>query len=274
MNFDLTEEQLMLQDTLGQLLSNECPVLRVREVFDGDTGFDPALWKGLVELGIAGLNIPEQYGGAGLEILDLALAAETLGFHAAPGPFLGHALAAIAIHTAGSDEQKERWLPGLATGDLLGTVALADVGGRWQPDRWQIATGRSITGRKEYVPQAEKADLFVVGLRGGRLGVVEKGASGITDEIVDGADLSRRLRHMDFDATPCELLADDAEAARRVRDVGLVLLAADAFGGAQPAKIGPVVKPRSHIQNRLLADGPDVPRGQRQKIISPIRCSG
>jgi alkylation response protein AidB-like acyl-CoA dehydrogenase len=232
-NFDLTDEQLMLQDTVGQLLANECPVTRVREIFDGDTGFDPGLWKGLAELGIAGLHVPEQYGGAGLEILDLAVAAETLGYHAAPGPFLGHALAVTAIIAGGSEAQREKWLPGLATGDLLGTVALADPGGRWQPDQWETPPGETITGRKEYAPQAELADLIVVGLEGGRLGVLERGASGLVDEPVDGADLSRRFRHLDFEATPCALLAAGDAAARRVRDVGLVLLAADAFGGAQ-----------------------------------------
>lgn len=233
MNFDLTDEQQMLQDTVGQLLRGECPVTRVREIFDGDTGFDPGLWKRLGELGIAGLHVPEEYGGAGLEVLDLAVAAETLGYHAAPGPFLGHALAATAILAGGSDAQKKKWLPGLATGDLMGTVALAEAGGRWQPEQWQIAAGETLSGRKEHVPQAELADLIVVGLAGGRLGVVEKGAAGRTDEPVDGADLSRRLRHVGFDGTPCELLAEGDAAARRVRDVGLVLLAADAFGGSQ-----------------------------------------
>lgn len=233
MNFDLTEEQRMLQDTVGQLLANECPVKRVRQIFDGDSGFDASLWKGLCELGIAGLHIPEQYGGAGLETLDLAVAAETLGYHAAPGPFLGHALAALALIAGGSEAQKKKWLPGLATGDLLGTVALAEPGGRWLPEQWQIAAGKTISGRKEYVPQAELADLIVVGLAGGRLAVVEKGAKGLSDEIVDCADLSRRVRHVVFENTPCELLAEGDDAARRVRDVGLVLLAADAFGGSQ-----------------------------------------
>ena len=88
MNFDLTEEQQMLQETVGQLLANECPVTRLREVFDSETGFDEALWKGMAELGILGLNVPEDFGGAGLETLDLAVVAETMGYHAAPGPFL------------------------------------------------------------------------------------------------------------------------------------------------------------------------------------------
>jgi len=232
-NFDLTDEQRMLQDTVGQLLANELPVTRLREVVDGNTGHAPSLWKGLAELGILGLHVPDEHGGAGLEILDLAVAAETLGYHGAPGPFLGHALAVTALIEGGSAEQKRRWLPGLATGDLLGTVALADAEARWRPDQWSIPAADAITGRMTYVPQAELADLIVVGLAGGRLGVVEKGAAGLSDEVVSGADLSRRVRHLDFDGTPCALLAEGDAAARRVRDVGLVLLAADAFGGSQ-----------------------------------------
>ena len=105
MNFDLTEEQEMLQQSLGNVMENELPVTRLREIFDGEAGHDPDLWKSLVELGIAGLAIAEEYGGAGLEILDLAVAAETLGYHGAPGPFLGHALAAVAIDAAGDEGQ-------------------------------------------------------------------------------------------------------------------------------------------------------------------------
>ncbi len=233
MNFDLSEEQEMLQEMLGQCLENECPLTHLRTIFDGDSGHDPKLWKNLVELGIAGLAIPERYGGAGLEVLDLAVVAETLGYHAAPGPFLGHVLAALAITAGGSDEQKEKWLPALASGDLIGSVALAEAGGKWQPDQWCMPASEKLEGVKEFVPQAELADLIVVGLSGGRLAVVEKGAPGIRMELVDGADLTRRFRKLSFEGTPCEMLGEGDAAGRRVRDVALVLLAADAFGGSE-----------------------------------------
>ena len=232
MNFDLTEEQLMLQETVGQAMQNECPVTHLRTIFDGDSGHDAGLWKTLSELGVVGLAVPEEYGGAGLEILDLAVAAETLGYHAAPGPFLGHALAGLAIASAGSDEQKRKWLPGLATGDLVGSIALAEEGGRWRPSEWRLAAGETLSGNKELVPFAGIADILVVGLEGGRLGVVEKGAAGMETQVVDGADLTRRLQNVSFDSTPCDLLAE-GDAAGRLADVGRVLLAADAFGGSQ-----------------------------------------
>ncbi len=232
MNFDLTDEQLMLQDTVNQAMQNECPVTHLRTIFDGPSGHDEALWKTLSELGIVGLAIPEEYGGAGLDILDLAVTAETLGYHAAPGPFLGHVLAGLAITAGGTPAQKERWLPGLASGERIGTVALAEPGGRWDPQQWQMAPGDSISGVKEFVPFAEIADLIVVGLDGGALAVVERNAEGIAMEVVDGADLTRRFKHLTLTGTPCELLGEGVPA-ERVRDVGRVLLAADAFGGSQ-----------------------------------------
>ena len=125
MNFDLSEEQQLLLETVEQFLSAQCPPQRVRDLAESEEDSDRELWKGLAELGVVGLHAPENYGGAGLDVLDLAVAAEALGRHAAPGPFLGHSLAIHALALGGSDAQKERWLPGLASGDLVGTVALA-----------------------------------------------------------------------------------------------------------------------------------------------------
>jgi alkylation response protein AidB-like acyl-CoA dehydrogenase len=84
----------------------------------------------MIELGLGGISLSDEYGGAGLQMLDLALVAETLGRCATPGPFLGHALCGLAIAYAGSDEQRKTWLPRLATGEALGTVALAEPADR------------------------------------------------------------------------------------------------------------------------------------------------
>ena len=232
MNFDLSEEQRLLQETVRQLIEQECPPTHLREIFDGETGFDPALWKGLVEMGLGGIQIPEAYGGAGLELLDLALVVEQLGFGAAPVPLLGHALAALAIERGGSEAQKEKWLPALATGDCIGTVALGEDGDRWQPEEWALPAGKTLSGVKAHVPFASTAGLLVVGMAGGGLAVVEAGASGLSFEALPGADRTRRIERVVFDNTPCEALAEGDDVASAVRDAGLVLLAADAFGGA------------------------------------------
>jgi alkylation response protein AidB-like acyl-CoA dehydrogenase len=230
-NFDLSVEQVMLQEAVKQYLQNECPLDRLREIFDGD-GHDPVLWKGLVEMGVAGLHLPEEYGGAGLEVLDLAIVAEVLGYQAAPGPFLGHALAGLAIAEGGSAAQKERWLPRFASGEAIGTIAVADESG-WQPEDWTLTADAVITGTKAHVPFASLADVIVVGVAGGGLVLVEAGAQGLSIEALDGADQTRRVDCVSFENSPCEPLPDGVSAAKRMRDVGLVLLSADAFGGAE-----------------------------------------
>jgi len=229
-NFDLTEEQRLLQETIAQVLANECPLPRVREIFEGDAGHDPRLWKSLVEMGVAGLIVPEEYGGAGLELLDLALAAETLAHGGAPGPFFGHALASLALATGGSAEQKSKWLPRLAAGEAIGRVAFAEADGVWQPEQWRLPAGPALTGTKLHVPFAELADVFVVGVAGGGLVLVEREASGLSVSGTAGVDRARRIAAVGFEGTPAEALPGGAETARRVRDAGLVLLAADAFG--------------------------------------------
>jgi alkylation response protein AidB-like acyl-CoA dehydrogenase len=229
-NFDITEEQQLLQDTVAQLLQNECPPTHLREIFDGGTGHDPALWKNMVEMGLAGLIVPEEYGGAGLELLDLALVTETLAYGGAPGPLFGHSLAALAIALGGSEEQKRTWLPGLATGDAVGTVALGEEGGIWQPEEWQLAGGSALAGAKTNVPYPELADVIVVGVAGGDLVLVERDAGGLEIQPIDGVDRARRVGTTRFDGTPCAALPEGRAAARRVRDAGLILLAADAFG--------------------------------------------
>ena len=233
MDFGLSEEQELLQETVRGWVANECPAPRLRELFDGDAAFDEGLWKGLSEIGIAGLAIPEEFDGAGMEVLDLALVSEVLGEGAVPVPFLGHSLAALAIAAAGSDAQKSRWLPALATGELVGAVALGEGDGRWLASEWSVRDeGGVLSGTKRFVPHGAAAGLFVVGTAGGGLAVVEAGATGVKLEAEDGIDRTRRLDTLTLENAAGETLPGGAEAAGRLRDAALVLLAADAFGAA------------------------------------------
>ena len=231
MDFDISEEQELLQETVRQLVENVCPLTRVRELFDGDAGHDPEIWSSLAGMGLLGAALPDRYGGAGLELLDLALVAETLGSAAVPGPFLGHSLAGLALLWGGSDEQRGRFLPRLAAGEALGTVALAEPSG-WQPENWTLIANGALSGQKKYVPYASIADLIVVGTAGGGLALVERAGGGVKTEPYAGADRTRRLETVSFDGAAAEVLPEGQTAAGRVRDAGLVLLAADAYGGA------------------------------------------
>jgi alkylation response protein AidB-like acyl-CoA dehydrogenase len=232
MDFGLSDEQRLLQDTVGQFLAKENDATRLRARFDAEAAFDSGFWRGMAELGLAGLVIPEVHGGTGLPLLDAALVAEVLGRFAAPGPFLGHTLAALALALGGSPEQQRRWLPRLATGDAIGSVAFAEAGGGWQPEDWRLAAGSTLRGEKQHVLVGAHADLYVVGVAGGGLALVERERGGFVAEPFPGVDRTRRLDTLRFDAAPCEALPGGVAAAPRVRDAGLVLLAADAFGGA------------------------------------------
>ncbi len=241
MNFDLSDDQRLLEETIDRFLAAESPMTRVRELFDGDEGFDPLVWKGLGEMGVLGLHLPEDVGGAGLDLLELSVVAESMGRHATPGPFFEHALATMAIDRGGSDAQRERWLPRLATGDLRATFAISEGGaekeaanganGSWCPEQWRLGDGATLSGEKRFVPHATGADLVVVGLGGGGIGLVEADAPGLTIERVEGLDRTRRVDSVQFDRTPYDPLPRGAEVARQVLDAGLVLLAADAHGG-------------------------------------------
>src|SRR3546814_7350588 len=102
--------------------------LRVYKIFDieGDARFDAELWAWLVEMGVPAIFVPEAHGGLGLAMVDLAIVSELFGTYAAPVPWLGHALATVAIVLGGSEAQKARWLPRLASGEVLATVAFAE----------------------------------------------------------------------------------------------------------------------------------------------------
>jgi alkylation response protein AidB-like acyl-CoA dehydrogenase len=185
----------------------------------------------MAEMGLAGLMVPEDYGGAGMELLELALVAEELGSGVLPGPFLGHSLAALAIVLAGSEAQKRLWLPRLATGDAIGTYAVAEEGSRWEPSQWRVEqNGAEITGDKLYVPHADIAHLIVVGCAGGGLALVEREADGVSVENMHGIDRTRPIFKVVFDAAHGSVLESGQAVSSRVRDAALVLLAADSFG--------------------------------------------
>jgi alkylation response protein AidB-like acyl-CoA dehydrogenase len=143
---------------------------------------------------------------------------------------LAQILTALAIARGGSDAQRERWLPRLASGACIGTVALGERSERWQPVDWRLQPGSQLNGRKVHVPYPALAEVIVVGVAGGGLMLVEDTTSGVEVQRVVCLDATRRTAHVSFSgvaATPLDL--DGAQ----LRDAALVLLAADAFGGAR-----------------------------------------
>jgi alkylation response protein AidB-like acyl-CoA dehydrogenase len=237
MDFGLSEDQLLLKDAVKRFLAEQCPTTRVREVMESDSGHDEALWKELCGLGVSGVTVPAAYGGLENELLDLALVAEELGYAATPGPFLGSAMATVALAETGDDALRERWLPAIASGDAVATVAFGEEGSEWNPAKLQtrVASGK-LTGRKPLVPSAGVADAIIVAAcddGGPGLWLVERGAAGMGIQSLTVNDMTRRLDQVTFDDTPAVKLPDGPAALARAFDAGLVLLAADAYGGSK-----------------------------------------
>jgi alkylation response protein AidB-like acyl-CoA dehydrogenase len=237
MDFGLSPDQLLLKDTLRRYLETECPTSRVRAIMEGESGHDPALWEGLAELGVAGLHVPAAHGGAGLELLDVALAAEELGRACTPGPFLACALATAALLASENEAVAARWLPEIARGRAILTFALGEDGDEWDAARLATrARGGALTGRKPLVPSAAIADAILVAAQddgGPGLWLVERGAPGLEVTPLAGTDMTRRVAAVELGGAPAARVASGRAAIDRARDAGLVLLAADAWGGAR-----------------------------------------
>ncbi len=237
MDFGLSEEQVLLKATIKRFLEEQCPATRVRAIMESDSGHDSGLWKSLVDLGVTGLNIPAAYGGSGLELLDAALAAEELGYAATPGPFIGSAMATIALIEGADAAQREHWLPRIADGSALVTVAFGEDDSQWEPAHLTTrASGGKLTGHKPFVPYASLADAIIVAAvddSGPGLWLVERGAPGLEITALKLVDMTRRVDGVRFSDTPATKLGGNASAVQRTLDAGCVLIAADAYGGSR-----------------------------------------
>src|SRR5689334_16156978 len=168
MNFDFSDDLKALREQARKFLRERCPPASVRRILDGPQAYDLALWKEIAALGWTGAAIPEAYGGAGLGHLALCVLAEELGSALAPIPFSSSIyLAAEAIMLGGSEAQKATWLPRLASGESIGTFAVAEGLGKANP-RQLATTFRNgvLSGEKLPVADGDIADLAVVAARG------------------------------------------------------------------------------------------------------------
>src|SRR5215470_12146457 len=237
MDFGLSEDQLLLKDTIKRFLAEQCPTTRVRQIMEADGENEKQLWKELAELGVAGVIVPAAHGGLERELLDLALVAEELGYAATPGPFIGAAMATVALVEGGDAKIQQHWLDALATGDAIGTVAWGEEAGEWTLEKLQTTVrGERLSGRKLMVPGAQTADVLIVAARdasGPGLWLVERDAPGVEVTALAVNDMTRRLDRVAFTDAPAVRLPRGAAAAPRVFDAGLILIAADAYGGAR-----------------------------------------
>lgn len=244
MNFDFSDDQKALREQASRFLRDRCPPKAVRRILEGGDIFDRDLWKGVVEMGWTATAIPEEYGGLGLGYLELCVIAEELGRVVAPIPFASSVyLATEAILLAGSAEQKEKYLPKLAGGDLIGTFAMSE-GATAPSPRTIKATLKAgkVDGTKTPVADGLAADFAVVLARTGdsgdralSLAIVDLTGDGVTRAAVKTVDPTRNQAEIAFAGAPAELLGAQGEGwalARQVLDRAAVLLAFEQVGGS------------------------------------------
>lgn len=230
MDFSLTEDQRMMQESLSRTLAEAASLDRIRR-FAGDPGDRGAdVWAALTDFGLPGIVIAEEYGGLGLTLLDAALMAEALGRAVTPVSFLGAVLAPLALRLAGSSEQRSRWLPRLASGEVTAAVAISEAVAGARDGAGVTASGGKLSGKALFVPGGLGAELLIVADTSGALHIVEGGAAGLTREIMTGIDLTRRMAELTFEQVAAEPLTGGRGVLARLRDAGWVLLAADTLG--------------------------------------------
>ena len=210
MDFDFNDEQREIKSTAHEFLASRFTPEKVRELTESDSPYDDGLWNQICELGWPGIAISEEHGGQGLGVVELVILQEELGYALAPSPFIANAFAGALIEGAGSDEQKQRWLPGIASGSERGAASLT--------------------------PEAES----VVGAAAGASVLVLSDGEGEGGRIVEPADASlERLDLIDTSRAYFRVSADGGEElpgdVSGPVDVGVVALAAELVGNAQRA---------------------------------------
>jgi acyl-CoA dehydrogenase len=247
---EFSETQEMLRDSVRRFLAERAPIAGyVRPRLEGEGRVDD-VWRGLAELGVCGLLVPESAGGGGLGMAETGIVCEELGRALYPGPFASSALGAVAAILASGAEEQERALLGeLSSGARVGTVALYEPRSRydWRAVETRTRAGRAdgwqLTGVKSPVPDAAVADVLIVSAResDGALGLflVEKGNARI--EPLVGLDATRPLARLSLEDAPARRLGEgkgDRDASRAIAaslDRIVIGLVADGLGAAARA---------------------------------------
>lgn len=241
MNLDFSDDQRVLKEQVRRLLEDKCPPKAVRAVLEGSQSHDKTLYAALAEMGVLGAAIPEEFGGVGLTRLDLCVMAEELGRAMAPVPVLSSIyLAAEGLLQAGSEAQKKAWLPGLASGALIGTLAFVEGDGRMSPDKMRsMVTDGKLSGIKCPVTDGSSADMAVVLARGETgavsLYLVDLTEPRVTREKLQTIDPSLDHARLVFDQVPAERLGGEGDGwhiLSQILDNAAILVAFEQLGGA------------------------------------------
>lgn len=243
MNFDFSDDQKMLKEQVRRFLEDKCPIEEVRRVLENKADHSDVVWSGLCELGVAGAAIPEEYGGLGLGALELCVVAEELGKAAAPVPFSSSIyMAAEAIRMFGSEDQKRHWLPKLASGEAIGTLAAAEGPKAPLPTNLtsRYADG-TVSGCKVPVADGNRADVMVClvdSADGPSLVLVDLAQSAISRHAVETIDPARGHAQIEMDKASADILGEAGAGwahYRRIEAGAAVLIGFEQVGGAEAA---------------------------------------
>ena len=245
MDFAFTHEHEELRQTVRRFMENESPEATVRKLMETEDGYDRKTWERMAsELSLLGLVVPEQYGGAGLGAVELAIAMEEMGRVLFCGPYLsGPVLAVAALLRASDDASRKVILPGIASGKSIVTLAVTEAEGRWDLGSIAMRATRDgaawkLSGVKDYVLDGHLADAIIVAAKaddGLALFHVEGKASGLERSALPTLDLTRKLGRLTFSNAPARRIStgDATSPLNQVLALGVTMLAAEQVGGAQ-----------------------------------------
>ena len=235
MYFGLSEEQKSLEENINRFLADNAPLDTIKAVANGEESKADAVHQGILDLGLSGLVIPEEYGGLELNMLFATVVAAALGSGTAPVPYTGsYVMAPLAINLAGSDGQKNQWLPKIAGGECVIGVGLSEYVGAREDAGIEFSKGK-LSGRSLFLIDGKNADAYLLANKSGELFLVEASSPGI--EVIE-------LTTVDKTRTSLELILKDVNAdllsgssvksvIEKVLDAGRIMLAADTVGAAQ-----------------------------------------
>ena len=248
MTLGVTEEVKELRDSVRRFLADRAPISRVRELMETEDGIDRAVWEQAgAQLGLLGLAIPEEYGGAGFSFAEQAIVLEELGAALYSGPYLASGVLAATALLASPDEGARRdLLPAIASGEVIATVAFTEDDGSWDPAAARLAAIKAgdswrLDGHKSFVLDGGAAGLILaLAVADGALSLfaVDSGATGLTRATLPTLDQTRKLARLEFDGVPARLIGSPGDAAAvmdHVLNVAAIALAAEQLGGAQRA---------------------------------------
>ncbi|MDA0768901.1 MAG: hypothetical protein BZY79_02110 [SAR202 cluster bacterium Casp-Chloro-G4] len=250
MDLGLNEAQQMLKNSAREFLDAECPTTYVREMEEDERGYTQEMWQKIAEQGWLGLIFPEQYGGIGLNFLDLSVLLEETGRVMMPGPlFSTVVMGGMTVLDAGSEEQKQELLPQIAEGQLIVTLALTEPSARWdahgvETTATQSGGGWTISGTKLFVPNAHVSDTYVVAARTGdgekdiSLFLVPRNTGGVSQTLLQTIASDRQSEIvLDNVSVPASALLGQVnkgwDTIEKVLAWGAIGKCAEMVGGAQ-----------------------------------------